>query len=102
MDLLLLEASTKLPPTFELPSRSALMAWQYYWLGNKQQNIPPLRFVNPHDMPTVNMRKRLSDCFYLMHAIEAKVKESGRWVDETPTPKQVNEMFEHGGKWKVG
>ena len=23
---------------------------------------------------------------------------SGRWVDETPTPKQVNEMFEHGGK----
>ena len=39
--------------------------------------------------------KRLSDYFYLMRSIEAKVKESGRWgmMMMKPSPQEVNGMY---------
>ncbi|KAG7371051.1 protein-L-isoaspartate O-methyltransferase [Nitzschia inconspicua] len=47
------------------------------------------------DMPSTNMRKRLSDLRYLMQLVEKRVEEQGKWI-ANPSIEQANEMFEVG------
>jgi len=49
------------PENFAFPNGSTLAAWQSYMAGDSSKGYPPLRKLSPLDMPSKNMRKRLSD-----------------------------------------
>ncbi|KAG7363804.1 hypothetical protein IV203_027165 [Nitzschia inconspicua] len=52
------------PQDFTFPNSCSQIAWQYWMCGDRQKRYPPLR--SRDDMPSTNMRKRLSDLRYLM------------------------------------
>jgi len=80
------------PQDFSLPDGSALLAWQQYLCGDPARGYPPIRVIPPEDMPSSNLRKRLSDFKFLMRTLEEHVKAADRWIDR-PTIAHANEMF---------
>lgn len=80
------------PQDFALPDCNTLSAWQLYVCGDRSKGYPPFRFLQPPDMSTKNLRKRLSDFKFLMQVLEKKVKVLEKWI-ATPSLEQANEMF---------
>jgi hypothetical protein len=84
--------------------------WSLWFLGDGVHHYPPLRLLEPTDMPSTNEKKRLSDlkvvCIFslalflshstipkaLMRMMEDSVKANGRWF-ERPTPEEVTLML---------
>lgn len=85
----------RVPQTFTFPVGGALVCWQHYCCGDATKGYPPLQQLEPRDMPSKNLRKRLSDYLYLMKRVERLVKEKGGWIAK-PTLAQANEMFAAG------
>ncbi|KAG7357686.1 hypothetical protein IV203_002374 [Nitzschia inconspicua] len=83
------------PQDFTFPNSCSQIAWQYWMCGDRQKRYPPLRNLSRDDMPSKNMRKRLSDLRYLMQLVEKRVEEQGKWI-ANPSIEQSNEMFEVG------
>ncbi|KAG7340343.1 hypothetical protein IV203_023886 [Nitzschia inconspicua] len=83
------------PQDFTFPNSCSQIAWQYWMCGDRQKRYPPLRNLSRDDMPSTNMRKRLSDLRYLMQLVEKRVEEQGKWI-ANPSIEQANEMFEVG------
>ncbi|KAG7355328.1 D-tyrosyl-tRNAtyr deacylase [Nitzschia inconspicua] len=83
------------PQDFAFPNSCSQIAWQYWMCGDRQKRYPPLRNLSRDDMPSTNMRKRLSDLRYLMQLVEKMVEEQGKWI-ANPSIEQANEMFEVG------
>ncbi len=67
------------PETFVLPVGAVDHAFFHWAVGSKEPPYPPLHTLAPHDMPTINVRKRFSDYRKLMGLIERKAKEAGHW-----------------------
>ncbi|KAG7357915.1 hypothetical protein IV203_014531 [Nitzschia inconspicua] len=83
------------PQDFAFPNSCSQIAWQYWMCGDRQKRYPPLRNLSRDDMPSTNMRKRLSDLRYLMQLVEKRVEEQEKWI-ANPSIEQANEMFEEG------
>lgn len=83
----------RVPQDFDLPRVPCLTAWQFWCCGNPARGYPPFRTLTPTDMPTTNMRKRLSELRFLMKRIEAKCHEVGMWVN-APTIDNANAMYD--------
>jgi hypothetical protein len=66
-----------IPSNFQFSNGGTAEAWQTWCCGDPARGYPPLRGLSPIDLPNQNMRKRLSDLKYLMHAIEDKARELG-------------------------
>lgn len=79
------------PQDFEFPSVTVRQAFMLWACGSLEKNLPAFRFLTPRDMPSVNMRKRLSDFCAIMRPLEnaAKAATSPVW------PKDSH------GKWKA-
>jgi hypothetical protein len=84
----------RVPQDFAFPAVSALTAWQLWCCGNAENHWPPFRSLEPSDMGTRNLRKRLSDLRFLMRKIEQLVKavDASMWVD-TPSIQKTIDMF---------
>jgi len=87
----------RVPDTFQFPQGCILTSWKLYCCGDKSKNYPPLRYLEPSDMPTNNMRKRLSDFKFIMRQIETHIRQKQKWI-EAPSELQANEMYEYGIK----
>lgn len=60
----------RVPEDFTFQRTFIENAWQLWWFGNSSQNLPAFRALDFHDMPTNNLRKRLSDFRYRTLEIE--------------------------------
>jgi hypothetical protein len=89
------------PQDFEFPSVTAHQAFILWASGSVEKNLPPFRFLTPHDMPSKNARKRLSDFRALMNILENGAKEgdacwprdeSGKWKSSL-SPAEANAVF---------
>ncbi len=82
----------RVPKEFSFPSVSLLLAWQHWCCGNLEKGYPPFRELQPNDMVSKNMRKRLSDYKSVMKKIENEAVRQQIWTDRSTLP-EVNEMF---------
>jgi hypothetical protein len=64
-----------------------------YCCGSAEHALPPLRILTPADMPSKNLRKRLSDYLQLLRPLVQHLRDRGAWV-ERPTIEQANHMFD--------
>jgi hypothetical protein len=71
-----------LPQDFQFPSGGILTAFQAWCTADVAKGYPPLRQITPTDMPTNNMKKRLSDYRYLMNTMEQHLKVNGGWIEQ--------------------
>ncbi len=94
------------PENFEFPSVTAQQAFILWACGSVEKDLPPFRFLTPHDMPSKNVRKRLSDFRTLMNILESGAKEgdacwpcdgSGKWKSSL-SPAEANAVFGTVGK----
>ncbi|KAG7354851.1 hypothetical protein IV203_004207 [Nitzschia inconspicua] len=83
------------PQDFAFPNSCSQIAWQYWMCGDRQKWYPPLRNLSRDDMPSTNMRNRLSDLRNLMQLVEKRAEEQRKWI-ANPSIEQANEMFEVG------
>ena len=51
----------RVPQSFQLPTGTPRHMWNMWWLGDGVHHYPPLRQLEPSDMPSKNEKKRLSD-----------------------------------------
>ncbi len=86
------EASHRVSQDFCFPRTNVFLAWQEWMCGNTEKAYGPLRFLEPSDMSTRNLRKRLSDFRLVMRWVERQVKEREKWVPQ-PTLEQASEMY---------
>ena len=91
------------PEDFELPSVTVSQAFTLWAAGCIEKDLPPFRFLTPHDMPCKNAGKRLSDFRVLMAALEEHAKGQdecwprdgqGRWKSSL-TPGEAQVVFDH-------
>ena len=80
------------PQDFSFPTGPALIAWQHYCCGDESKSYPPLRSLQPTDMSSTNLRKRLSDFKFVNGLVETEAKRKSIWVDR-PTLEQANAIF---------
>lgn len=71
----------RVPENFNLPSVGVHLAWQLWCCGDLGRGIPPYRELEFRDMPTTNLRKRLSDFRKLMSSMEAFAVRNNFWPD---------------------
>ena len=91
----------RVPTDFVFPKCHVSRIWSLWWLGNKERNIPPYRFLQPSDMPNKNLRKRLSDVKFLMTSIEDLAREKGL-LNQEPTVSTIDDILEEcSDAWKV-
>lgn len=78
------------PQDFEFPSVTVRQAFILWACGNQEKRLPAFRFLAPRDMPSINMRKRLSDFSAIMRPLENAAKEGAEpvWPQDS------------SGKWK--
>jgi len=91
----------RLPRTWRFPRVGVKSIWRQWWIGNKAENVPPLRFVETSDVNFLDRipigteeqhgrsgrqhqkrrpaRKLLCDLKYLMGYMVEKVKAGGGW-----------------------
>ena len=80
------------PENFEFPSVGPRLAFQYWCNGDSRLLYPPLRLLQPIDMQTSNLKKRLCDFKYLMNKILGLLRDRDAWI-ANPTIIQVDEMY---------
>ncbi|KAG7348940.1 hypothetical protein IV203_011537 [Nitzschia inconspicua] len=68
------------PQDFAFPNSCSQIAWQYWMCGDRQKWYPPLRNLSRDDMPSTNMRNRLSDLRNLMQLVEKRAEEQRKWI----------------------
>lgn len=64
-----------------------------YCCGSATLGYPPLRILKPANMPSTNLRKRLSELKLLMERLVARLREMKKWIDR-PTMEEANRMFQ--------
>ncbi|KAI8895224.1 hypothetical protein BC833DRAFT_651416 [Globomyces pollinis-pini] len=84
-----------LPADFEFPKCPPLQAWQLWCCGNVSLGYPPFRSFKPHDLPSKNLRKRLSDLRFLMGKVEKAVQTANQFI-ANPSLEEANSMYEIG------
>jgi hypothetical protein len=82
----------RVPQSFKLPAGTPEHCFNLWLIGDVEHGYPPLRYLEPNDMPSANARKRLSDLKFLMSALQEELVQRGRWVD-SPSPEEVAQMF---------
>jgi len=89
-----------LPEGFRFPKGGKVREmWLLYMVGNKRENVRPLRGLDRDHFAHKNTRKRASEFFQLMEVIETKIKSAGGWVaDDDCTVEQAIQMYEQHGK----
>lgn len=86
----------RVPQNFQLPSATMVVAFQHWMCGNVAEQCPPIRQLTGADMPSRNLRKRLSQFRGLMSKVEKHARSREDWP-ETPTPDIAAQMFKVGG-----
>ncbi len=66
--------------------------FQLYSCGDQQKDYPPFRELEPTDMPTTNLRKRLSDFKGLYKRIEDAARAVNKWKSKLSTY-EANTLF---------
>ena len=87
----------RLPEDFSFPKGGMSNAWNAWCCGDKSKNYPPLRFVEPDDLCSTAMRKRLCDFRFLMNSFEDILRENSNWVRWRPkitTLEEANSLFQ--------
>ncbi len=82
----------RVPETFKLPAGTPEHCFNVWMLGDAEHGYPPLRLLEPNDMPTKNDQKRLSDLRFLMKLLQSELEQQNIWV-ESPTLEQVVDMY---------
>ena len=82
----------QVPESFRFPDEGVETMWQMWCIGNPINRYPAFKTLKPDDMPSKNLRKRLSDLGYLMGRLEDKATEKGLNLD-IQTIEQANNMF---------
>jgi len=82
----------RVPQTFKLPAGTPSQCFNVWMLGDAEHGYPPLRLLEPNDMPTKNDQKRLSDLRFLMKLLQAELERQASWIED-PTMEQVVEMY---------
>jgi hypothetical protein len=85
----------RVPESFSFPVGGVRVCWQQYCCGDSTKGYPPLKALQPRDMPSANLRKRLCDFLFLMKRVETKVREKNKWKPN-PNLAEANEMFDAG------
>ncbi|KAG9415491.1 hypothetical protein AC1031_008936 [Aphanomyces cochlioides] len=80
----------RVPATFKFPSGTVSNAWEYWCCGDSRLHYPPLRLLQPTDMPTLQHRKRLSDFRFLMREIDRLVVENGTMIHSPSVAEAAN------------
>jgi hypothetical protein len=83
-----------LPQTFVLPCVDVKTAWQLWWLGNQQEQIPPYKDIKTCDLSTRAKKQKYSEWKVLMQHLEGQVKQKIRGqLKEKPKPDEVAAWF---------
>jgi len=85
----------RVPQNFDFPAVGTLLMWQHYVCGDPGGTYPPLRDLKAKELPSRNLKKRLSDLNFLMKPIEAKLRADNLWKN-SPSFEEANQMFLHG------
>jgi hypothetical protein len=81
------------PEDFAFPHGGSLLAFQHYCRGDDAKGYPPYRRLQPLDMSSKNLRRRLSDFKFLMGMMEMELMAKSNWI-ESPTLEEVNQMYD--------
>jgi hypothetical protein len=82
----------RVPHTFKLPAGTPEHCFSVWMLGDAEHGYPPVRLLEPNDMPSKNDQKRLSDIRFLMRLLQTELEHQNVWV-ESPTMEQVVDMY---------
>jgi hypothetical protein len=82
----------RLPEAFKFPECDVLTGWELWMEGNKEENLPPFRNIEPRDLSQKAQRKILSDWKCLYTWIESTLNQKGMLI-LSPTHEQVQKMF---------
>lgn len=87
----------KVPEGFKLPKGGPLVAWQMWCCGDPVKKIRPLSFVEPKELHSRNLAKRLSDLALLSKTIEkiCVVREGFASRRKDITIQEANDWFYH-------
>jgi virulence-associated protein VapD len=80
------------PESFSFPDEGVEIMWQMWCIGNPINGYPAFKILKPDDLPSKNLRKRLSDLRYLMGRLRDKATEKGLNLD-IQTIEQANNIF---------
>jgi hypothetical protein len=83
----------RVPSTFDFPSGTVANAWEYWCCGDARMQYPPLRLLQPADLPSKKHRKRLSDFRFLMNEIERLVLQAGVMIN-SPSVAEAASMLD--------
>ena len=72
------------------------VCWQQYCCGDSTKGYPHLKALQPRDMPSANLRKRLCAFLFLMKRVETKVREKNKWKPN-PNLAEANSGVEKRG-----
>jgi len=92
----ILPAISNIPPEV-VKGVDQLLMWQHCVCGDPGGTYPPLRDLKAKELPSRNLKKRLSDLNFLMNfkPIEAKLRADNLWKNP-PSFEEASQMFLHG------
>ncbi|KAE8902325.1 hypothetical protein PF003_g14132 [Phytophthora fragariae] len=82
----------RVPTEFDIPDCSVRHVWLLWLCGNKAKQVPPLRLLDGHDMPSRKLQKRLSQLRYVMRKIESCATSKGL-LQRTLTIEEATQVF---------
>ncbi|KAE9341166.1 hypothetical protein PF008_g10753 [Phytophthora fragariae] len=82
----------RVPTEYDIPDCSVRHVWLLWLCGNKAKQVPPLRLLDGHDMPSRKLQKRLSQLRYVMRKIESCATSKGL-LQRTLTIEEATQVF---------
>ncbi|POM70035.1 Hypothetical protein PHPALM_13606, partial [Phytophthora palmivora] len=80
--------------SFEFPRTGPFGAWVIWWFGDKARGYPPLRKIQPHDLPKASMGKRFSDWSRIIHHLCNAIESAGEEIADNMTERKATELFQ--------
>ena len=74
----------RIPPSFDIPRLTLLLAFQLWCCGNPGTDCIPLRKLTSSQFSTLNKQNRFVEFKFLMEMMENELKSEGKWI-ETPS-----------------
>jgi hypothetical protein len=82
----------RIPPSFNVPCVTLLLAFQLWCYGAELTNSYPLLQMKGSDFSTKNKQKRFGEYKFVMGMMEDGLKSNNTWIDN-PSIEQANAMF---------
>ena len=82
-----------LPQDFAFPDATVEQTWLAWWIGDRDNNVPPYRAISGKDISSAKQRRRFSDICVLMRYIEEKLRAMSQLLVR-PSISEVREMYQ--------